>query len=133
MPRSVEHELVLQFLGYEWVNLEELYTKLSGKIQPGVAVREYMKIFNLGKAKATGEGPAKGPLPEKDQIRSGARALLREAVRSATQSGSVQRKQVGDTVYVRRNNFSAEEVDNLLAQRVAEARSEEHTSELQSH
>jgi len=119
MPRSPEYDLIMSELTFDWVNIEDLISKLSGKVLPGKAVREYQQAFDLHRAKAKGTGPAKGPLPQDQQIYSGARSILRGALRSAELANNVQIRKIANVTYVRRNVFTADEVEAIVADKVS--------------
>lgn len=115
MPRSPEYDLVISHLAHQWVSADDLINTLVYKVQPGKAVREYNARYEIATQKASGVAPAKGPLPVDQQQVSGAKTLLRKAIRSAVQAGNVVQSEVGDKTYLRRNFFTAEEVDAILA------------------
>lgn len=120
MPRSPEYELVIKYLGFEWVSRDTIYNDLTRKISPGKAIRAYEDSFLRNTRNRTGSGILKGKLPEPDQIVSGAHHLIRRTLITAEKSKNIQKREVGDTTYYRLNEFTSEDVDAIVAQKVNE-------------
>lgn len=121
--RSTEYDLVLSYLSYDWVSLETLIDDLMMKVQPGRAVREYQAAYRVQVAKRTNSDSAKShfrELSQDEQIRSGRRTLLRKAIHSGVEGNRIAQQSVGNVVYLRRNAFSAQDVDDILSAKVSD-------------
>lgn len=121
MPRSAEYDLIISAVTFEWTPVDDVIKSLIYKVQPGKAVREYEARFQLSIQNRSGAAAPKGPLPQEQQLVSGAKSLLRKGLRSAINSDNVAAKEVEGVQYVRKNFFTAEEVDSILATHVAQA------------
>lgn len=118
--RSAEYDLVNDYLGYEWIPVEQLYTDLINKVLPGKAIRKYDTLYAQQNAKASGLAPPKGPLSRDDKILSGARSILRDVLRSAISNTKILEQKVGNVKFVRSNRFTSSDVDKILADKVNE-------------
>ena len=118
--RSAEYDLINDYLGYEWIPVEQLYADLTNKVLPGKAIRKYESLYSQQNAKASGLAPPKGPLSQQDQILSGARSILRDVLRSAIANGKVLEQKVSNVKFVRSNRFTSTDVDKILADKFNE-------------
>jgi hypothetical protein len=114
MPRSPEYDLILEYLNFDWVTTDKMYADLYTKIMPGKAVRHYNDQYDRAAKNRSGAAPVKGRLSQNEQISSGARSILRDALWSAVQAGTVERKKVDDVTYIRRNVFDAAQIETIL-------------------
>jgi len=120
--RSEEYDKVVDSVDFDWVKYEDVVANIALKVLPGKAVRHYQELYEKSAAKNnSGLAPPKGMLPQSDQIRSGSRAIARQAVISTLNGEMLEMRQIDGVKFVRRNRFTASEVDAIVAKALADA------------
>jgi hypothetical protein len=94
---------LLDQVAWDWQPLEPMIEHAALVIPPGKALRRYQRVRAAGEAKRTGEGPAKAPLTEAEQIKSGARSLVSDSV-GTLRHKFIEVEQRGGVRWVRRKS-----------------------------
>lgn len=80
-PRMAEHTAkLLSQMTWDWQPLEPMLDTAARVIPPGKALRRYQRNRTQHEKSRTGEGPTKAPLSESEQIASGAKSLMTDAL-----------------------------------------------------
>ena len=98
---------LIEALSWDWQTQEDLYRRLIPMVPPGRALRQYeARSAHNSRAKA-GLERAKPPLPESEQIYSGARDIVRDSMWNLVKSGYAERCDVDGQVMLRRRDRRA--------------------------
>lgn len=79
--RMAEHTArLLEMVSWDWQPLAPLVEKAAAVIPPGKALRRYQRNRAQHEKSRSGEGPVKAPLSETEQIASGRKSLMTDAL-----------------------------------------------------
>lgn len=78
---DITSERLLEYLSWDWQDVEELRQRLIPTVAPGKALRTYQSRYK-------GKGPS--PLTEDEQIISGARAIVNDRINTVASSGRIE-------------------------------------------
>ena len=98
---------LMEMLSWDWQSQEDLYKRLIPMVPPGRALRQYEARSKHNARTKAGLDRVKPPLPESEQIYSGARDMVRDSMWNLIKSGYAERCDVDDKVMLRRRDRRA--------------------------
>lgn len=100
--RSRLSEQLLETIPYDWIDAEDVIQKFIPQIAPGIALRYYNEGYEKWRSKIEDPQGPTNKLEGDAAIRSGARAIVREAMNRVQDGGYIESEGRGKKRRIRR-------------------------------